>query len=136
MEPLPKFVVAALVFIRQGDGILLVRQSYGAEYWSLPGGVVEAGESIEEAARREVREETGLEVRILRVIGIYSMTAQEAIAITLEAEIIGGRLQPDNEISDCAYFLPEQLPSPVRSHLYERVSDFVAGLPYTVLKTQ
>jgi hypothetical protein len=63
------------------------------------------------------------------------MTEQGVIAITLEGEIIGGRLQPDNEISECAYFLPEQLPSPVRNQLYERVKDFVARLPYTVLKT-
>ena len=60
MEPLPQFVVAALEFIRQGNGILLVRQSYGPGYWSLPVGVVECGESIEETARREVWEETGL----------------------------------------------------------------------------
>jgi 8-oxo-dGTP pyrophosphatase MutT (NUDIX family) len=70
MEPLPQFVVAALVFIRQGDGILLVRQSYGAGYWSLPGGVVKAGESIEEAARREVREEAGLGADTARGRGI------------------------------------------------------------------
>ena len=50
-------VVVVLVFIREGDRILLVQQDYGQRYWSLPGGVVEAGETLVEAAAREVWEE-------------------------------------------------------------------------------
>jgi len=49
-------IVAALVFIREGDSILLVKPDYGDEFWSQPGGMVEKGESIEAAAIREVKE--------------------------------------------------------------------------------
>jgi 8-oxo-dGTP diphosphatase len=56
MNDLPRLFVVALVFIRQGDSILLVRQNYGQRFWSLPGGAVELGESLEQAAVREVRE--------------------------------------------------------------------------------
>jgi 8-oxo-dGTP pyrophosphatase MutT (NUDIX family) len=63
-KDLPKFAVTALVFIARGDELLLVRQSYGKRYWSLPGGSMEHGESVEQAAVREAKEETGLDVRL------------------------------------------------------------------------
>ena len=94
MDELPRHVIAVFVFIRQGDAILLVRQSYGKRYWSLPGGVVEAGESLDQAAIREVKEETGLDIEIRRVVGLYSKPDEEALAITLEGVVVGGMLSP------------------------------------------
>src|SRR5439155_7323705 len=76
MSGVPRFVVVALVFVRDGESILLVKQSYGGRYWSLPGGKMEHRESIDQAAIREAREETGLEVRIKRVVGLYSKVGE------------------------------------------------------------
>jgi 8-oxo-dGTP diphosphatase len=137
MYDLPRHVVVALVFIRRGDTILLVKQNYGAKYWSLPGGLVELGESIEQAAVREVREETGLEVRIKRVVGIYSKPAEDALAIALEGELIGGVMDPAaGEISDCRYFALDDLPDHTREHFRQRVEDFARDLPHATLRTQ
>ena len=136
MADLPRHVVVVLVFIRQDDRILLVRQDYGSGYWSLPGGSMEHGESIEEAAIREVKEETSLDVQITRVVGLYAKPEEEAIAITLEAEVTGGTLQADNEIGECRFFPVNQLPHPIREHLRERVVDFCRGLPSAVMRTQ
>ena len=74
----PILGVGALIF--RGDRILLVER--GKEplkgYWSLPGGVVEAGESLDEAIRREVREETNLEIDIVDTIEIFERIMRDA----------------------------------------------------------
>lgn len=70
---IPKTVVAVLVFIQKQDRILLVKQGYGHQYWSLPGGVMESSDSIEQSAVREVREETGLDIYLGRLVGVYSL---------------------------------------------------------------
>jgi len=136
MSETPGTTVVALTFIRQGNQILLVRQAYGAQYWSLPGGKMEPGESIEDAAIREVMEETGLKVRVTRVVGLYSKPAEDGLAITFEGDIVGGTLQAANEICECGYFPPDQLPQPVRAHLRERVADWRAQSASTVWRTQ
>jgi ADP-ribose pyrophosphatase YjhB (NUDIX family) len=54
------------------DGRVLLTQREDFEVWCLPGGQVESGESLAQAAVREVREETGLHIELLRLVGIYS----------------------------------------------------------------
>jgi ADP-ribose pyrophosphatase YjhB (NUDIX family) len=137
MDDLPRLLVVALVFIRREDSLLMVKQDYGARYWSLPGGIVEPGESLDEAAIREVREETGLEVRIRRVVGLYSKPNEGALAVTFDAEVVGGSLNsPTDEIAACHYFPLNQLPLHVRSHLRQRVEDFRQNIPGAVVRTQ
>lgn len=135
MNELPRYVIAVLVFICKEDTVLLVKQSYGNQYWSLPGGVVEFGESVDQAAIREVREETGLDIRIKHVVGLYSKPSEQSLAITFEGEIVGGVLAPNNEVCDCQYFYFDDLPQ-AREHLYQRVDDFRQGFPDVVIRTQ
>jgi 8-oxo-dGTP diphosphatase len=134
---LPKFAVTALVFIARSDEILLVRQSYGHRYWSLPGGSMEHGESIEQAAVREAKEETGLDVRLTRLVGVYSKPEQNALAVTFEAEVVGGSVsEATDKVVECRYFRPDALPEPIRDHLIERIADWKTGLPHAVWRTQ
>ena len=133
----PRLLVVALVFIRQGESILLVRQSYGQRYWSLPGGTVELGESLDQAAVREMREETGLDVRIERVVGLYSKPAEDSLAVTFEGHVVGGELRPAaDDVSECRYFPLDRLPQPIRPHLLQRVEDFRRDLSHAVFRTQ
>lgn len=89
----------AQVVVLRGDRILLARHKRGEEeYWVLPGGAVEPGETAEEAAIRETREETGLEVRIERLLYIETPGEGAGIPVrspryTYLATIIGGALE-------------------------------------------
>lgn len=137
MVDLARHLVVALVFIRQGDAILLVKQSAGEKYWSLPGGLVELGESVEQAAAREVLEETGLTVRIQRVVGLYSKPVEGSLAITFEATVISGALRPGaDEIAECRYFALDNLPGHARAHFRERIDDFSKGSNAAIWRTQ
>jgi ADP-ribose pyrophosphatase YjhB (NUDIX family) len=131
----PKHLVVVLVFIRDDDKILLVRQGYGEEYWSLPGGAVEENEALEQAALREVKEETGLEIRIKRIVGIYSKIDESALAITFEGEVIGGILNPSHEVVECRFFPKNDLPMPTRHHLIGRIEDFLTARPEAVFRS-
>ncbi len=65
-------VVAVAAFVQNSDGRLLMIQRTDNDLWAIPGGAQDIGESTAEAAAREVREETGVEVEVTGLVGIYS----------------------------------------------------------------
>src|SRR5213080_3661891 len=74
-------------FIRCAEGVLLQKRDDNG-LWGLPGGSVEPGESITEAVVREVREETGLDVEPVRLIGVYSSPAHHQIVTYADGNVI------------------------------------------------
>jgi mutator protein MutT len=95
-------VVGVGAIILQQDEVLLVRRGTEPQKdrWSLPGGALELGESLDQAVRREVLEETGLEVRILEFVGAFErITTDDSGAVEYHyvlldylCEIVGGAL--------------------------------------------
>ena len=112
-------VPAAAGCIRDGQGrILLLRRSDGDNLWGLPGGGMELGERAADAVVREVREETGLEVEPVALIGVYSNPEHiitypngdqvQPVIIFFECRVVGGELRPDmEEILEGCYFGPD-----------------------------
>ena len=119
--------VFSAVFDEQGR-ILLVKRAYGPKNWTTPGGRLEAGEAPTEGLIREVLEESGYQVRPLRLIGIYSKPDRDDLVISMEAEIVGrADWQPDSEISECGFFERDHLPEPMHKRTLARVYDAFDG---------
>ena len=107
----PKVAVGTI--IRSDDGrIVLVRRAIEPGYgkWVYPGGYVDRGELVQDAAVREAREESGLEVRLGRLINVYSYPGRAPVVIVYEAAIVGGRLCADDECLDARLFEPDEIP--------------------------
>jgi ADP-ribose pyrophosphatase YjhB (NUDIX family) len=117
-EPNALVVAASAVVTDQQGGILLVRRTDSGN-WALPGGAMNLGESVADCAVREVREETGLEVEVTGLVGIYT-DPRHVIAYTdgevrqqfnlcLTARVVGGTLAGSDESTALDYIAPSQL---------------------------
>jgi ADP-ribose pyrophosphatase YjhB (NUDIX family) len=104
--------VATGVVVEHEGGILLTRRAHEPMlgHWSFPSGFVDAGEVVEEAAVREVEEETGVQVAIDRLLGVYSTRGERVIFVAYAGSVTGGSLQPGEESLEVQYFRPEELP--------------------------
>ena len=101
-----------------GNKILLVRRADNGR-WAVPGGFMEPGESAAEACAREVVEETGLQVRVGRLIAVYSNpnilleypdgNRYQIVALYFAAEPTGGELRPSSETTEVGYFSPGEI---------------------------
>jgi ADP-ribose pyrophosphatase YjhB (NUDIX family) len=107
---------------------ILVQQRADNLQWGLPGGAVEIGETVFDSLRREVREETGFEVEVIRLIGLYSDPAYHVVSYpdgnvihyvsaSFECRVIGGTAHHDAESVGQGWVNPRALPEPfVASH--------------------
>jgi ADP-ribose pyrophosphatase YjhB (NUDIX family) len=108
----PKPVAAAIPFDAAGR-IWLHRRGYepGQGLWTFVGGFVDLGESIEEAARREAREEMDLELDLGPLVGVYSRPQDRVVLIVYRAKIIDGSIpKTSDEATEIAGFAPGDLP--------------------------
>ncbi len=137
-EPLLMIGATVLVLDEQGRLLMIRRSDSGA--WGVPGGAMEPGEAIEETARRELKEETGLDLRRAELFGVFSgpelyhryPNGDEVynVSIVYLAHMAGGAVAlGDGEHTEFAYFLIDELPAdisppirPILKRLKERLS--------------
>ncbi len=120
--------VAALTVVPWQGGVLLGlrNQNPGKGRWSFPSGFVDRGEPVEEAARRETREETGLEVDIMGLIGVYSAPGNAVIVIAYAGEPTGGELRAGDDLSELRAYAPDALPELAFAHDDDIIRDWQA----------
>lgn len=113
----PRFAVTAgaVVTDHRGRVLLLKHRFRPGAGWGMPGGFMERGEQPEEALRRELREEVGLEVEKLKLFITRAFKKPAQVEIVFLARAIGDTDQLNFEIQKAAWFLPGELPEELPS---------------------
>ena len=129
--------VGAFAIIFDEAGKVLVSRRVDSGWFNLPGGGVEPDESVPEGLIREVREETGLEVEIGRLIGVYSKPQKQELVLTFRARATGGSLAPSDEADYHTWVAPAELDGvKLLPKHRERIDDALRDEPIAVVKDQ
>ncbi|OAB38326.1 NUDIX hydrolase [Paenibacillus glacialis] len=106
MNPPKHIVSAAAIVINDQNQILLIKGPRRG--WEMPGGQVEVGESLQSAAIRETKEESGIDIEIIRFCGIFQNVESSIVNTLFLAKPIGGQLTITNESLETRYFSIEE----------------------------
>jgi 8-oxo-dGTP pyrophosphatase MutT (NUDIX family) len=131
-------VPAASAVVVDDRGRVLLHRRRDNDLWALPGGAMEPGESIGGTAVREVREETGYDVRPLYVIGVYSDPkhvfayddgeVRQEFSVCIACELLGGELVASDESYEVAWWPADDVRRlPMHERIRVRVLDHIAG---------
>jgi 8-oxo-dGTP pyrophosphatase MutT (NUDIX family) len=136
---MPLILAGAVVLIQNAEGsVLFQKRREPVNRWGIPGGLMELRESPEDTAIREVREETGLVISDLKLLGVYSSSGRMSTAgngdqyypltIAYVTSHFEGTLQVDPEESlDYRFFPLDELPEPFLKNHQKIVNDFIAA---------
>jgi ADP-ribose pyrophosphatase YjhB (NUDIX family) len=131
-------VPAASAVVVDEQGRVVLHRRRDNEMWALPGGVMELGESLAQCAVRETREETGLDVEITGIVGIYSDPkhvfayddgeVRQEFSICVLARVVGGRLTASDESHEVKAFTPDEIEAlPMVPSIRLRLTDYLSG---------
>ena len=136
-------VPSTTAIVSDGQGRIALVKRKDNELWALPGGGMELGESIEQGAVREVKEETGLDVEVDGLVGVYTNPhhvmayddgeVRQQFSLCFTTKLLGGELQFDDESTDIAWVAEGDLASyPMHPSMRLRVQHFFdrRALPY------
>ncbi len=123
--------LGASVLVREGKKVLLVRRGSepGKGKWALPGGLVKPGERVEEAAVREVEEETGIRVRLRGLLGVYDLIERDSrgrlryhyVTVCFRGKSLFTRVRKGGEVLEARWFSKEELKGRELSRVTARV---------------
>ena len=120
--------LAVVVLVSNGSKLLLVKRAIEPALgkWSFPSGYVDLGEAVETAAVREVKEETGVDIKINFLVVANSSSLRPLVLLAYGAEVSGGIMKLNHEVLDLGYFSPECLPDMPFPHDDEILRDWTA----------
>jgi 8-oxo-dGTP diphosphatase len=128
--PFPEGIPAASALVFRGGRLLLVRSTRTREHWAFPGGKSEPGETPEQTAVREVREEVGLDIEVTGAIGRYVLPSGYAIACFSATAGGTGLTVDSSEILEARWFTPqESLQLNLVYTVRDAIEKFTASLP-------
>lgn len=125
-EVWPLLSTAIIVLVHRGDEVLLVRaKNFRGTFWGLVAGFVETGETLEECVRREVREETGLEIEAIEYFGSQPWPYPCGLMVGFNARYVSGEIRlQEEELRSAAWFGPGNLPEiPGKMSMARRLID-------------
>jgi 8-oxo-dGTP diphosphatase len=117
------FSIGACAIILDERNRVLLSHRRDLDLWNLPGGGVESGELPTEAVVRETREETGLEVAVKRLVGVYGKKDKDEIVLAFTCHIVGGQLSVTDEADESRYFQADAIPPNTSPKQIERIHD-------------
>lgn len=132
----PLMLTSAAVVVMDGDRLLVGRHTLG-DRWAIPGGAIDPGETPAQAAVRETLEETGLEVEIVDLVGVWGGTSEHRITyangdivdytmVTMRGRVVGGEERPDvEELSELAWLTLEEIRRLPRAAWLDEVLDAI-----------
>ncbi len=130
------FRIACSAIIERGGMYLLARRR-DIGWWNLPGGGLEAGETVEEGLAREVHEEIGVAIRVTRLVGVYSKPQKQEVVLTFLCKLADDTPPTtSDEISEIGWFLPDALPADTLPKHRQRVLDAALNQPEAILRAQ
>ena len=127
--------LAVNVAVIYENKILLTKRE-DFETWILPSGGVEEDESLAQAAIRETKEETGLDVELTKLVGVYSRLGNmgSVHAVLFVAKLIGGEIKcQEGETIAVEWFAFDEIPSPLSFEQRKKIEDAIAGISGTVV---
>jgi 8-oxo-dGTP diphosphatase len=128
------FTIGVFGLILDEKNRILLCHRTDIDLWNLPGGGLEKGETPWQGVIREVKEEVGLEVEIIKLQGIYSKTFEDDIIFSFICKKISDDLTLTNEADDINYFSIDEIPlNTVQRHI-ERIRDFYNDNERVILK--
>ena len=130
------FTIGAFAIIFDSEGRVLLSHRRDMDLWNLPGGRVESGELPTEAVIRETREETGLDVSVERLVGVYGKKDVDDLVFAFRCSVTGGVLGPTEEAGKQAFFRIEALPENTIPKHVERILDALEEGRAPVFKRQ
>ncbi len=127
--------ISAGAAIIEDNSVLLIRRAVEPciGIWSLPIGGVDRGETVTECAVREAKEDTGLEVMVEKLIGIYSSVDMEIVLLIFAAHPIAGLQSLSHEVREAVYFKGEHLPPSQQEFLRNPYNLWASGTNRAIL---